>query len=58
MKEIFIAYCFPSNSAKRKLKKHKDICVNHDYRYVEMPKEDNKIQPWRYFCENSIHYLR
>ena len=25
------------------LKKHKKVCENHDYCYVEMPKENNKI---------------
>ena len=25
------------------LEKHKKVCENHDYCYVEMPKEDNKI---------------
>ena len=28
---------------KNKLKKHKKVCENHDYCYVEMPEEDNKI---------------
>ena len=35
--------CFHSCSTKDKLKKHKDVCENHDYCCVEMPKEDNKI---------------
>ena len=26
-----------------KLKKHKNVCENYDYYYVEMPKKDNKI---------------
>ena len=29
--------------SKNKLKKHKKVCENHDYCYVEMPEEDNKI---------------
>ena len=33
-------YCLNSYSTKGKLKKHKDICENHNYCYVEMPKED------------------
>ena len=28
---------------KLNLKKYKNACENHDYCYVEMPKEDNKI---------------
>ena len=39
-------YClnrFHSYSTKEKLKKHKKVSENHDYCYVEMPKEDNTI---------------
>ena len=38
-------YClrgFHSCSTKD-YKKHYNVCKNHDYCYVEMPKEDNKI---------------
>ena len=35
--------CFHSYSTKGKLKKHKNVCENHDYCYVEMPEKDNKI---------------
>ena len=34
---------FHSFGTENKLKKHKNTCENHDYCYVEMPKEDNKI---------------
>ena len=40
------SYCinsFHSYSTKEKLKKHQKVCENHDYCYVEMPEEDNKI---------------
>ena len=38
---------------KRKLKKPYNVCKNHYYCYVEMPKEDHKI--WKYsHCEKSI----
>ena len=36
-------HCFNLYSTKDKLTKHKDACDNHDYCYIEMPKEDNKI---------------
>ena len=39
-------YClnyFRSYTTENKLKKHKNVCENHDYCYVEMPEEDNKI---------------
>ena len=30
-------------STKKKLEKHEKVCNDHDYCYVEMPNEDNKI---------------
>ena len=33
--------CFHSDSTEGKLKKHKNVCGNHDYCYVEMTKKDN-----------------
>ena len=39
-------YClnsFQSYTTENRLKKHKKVCENHDYCYVEMPEEDNKI---------------
>ena len=39
-------YClnyFNSNNTNEKLKKHKNVCENHDYCYVEMPEKDHKI---------------
>ena len=35
--------CFQSYGTKDKIKKHENICKNHDYCYVEMSKEDNEI---------------
>ena len=35
--------CFHSCSTKEKLKKHRNVCENHDYCYVQMPEKDNKI---------------
>ena len=50
--------CFHSYSTKEKLKKqkHKHVCENHDYCYVEMPKEDNKILKYNH-GEKSIKVL-
>ena len=39
-------YClnsFRSYTTKNKLKKHKSVCKNHDYCYVEIPGKDHKI---------------
>ena len=41
--DVYCLNCFCSYSTENKLKKHKKLCENHDYCYVEMPKEDNKI---------------
>ena len=41
--DFYCLNCFHSNSTKNKLKKLKSVCENHEYCYVEMPEEDNKI---------------
>ena len=35
--------CFHLYKTEKKIKKHCNLCKNHDYCYVEMPNEDNKI---------------
>ena len=35
--------CLHSYKTKDKLKKHGNVCKNHDYCYVEIPREDSKI---------------
>ena len=45
---------------QNKLKKHENVCKNHDYHFIKMPKEDNKniiIPAWRKIYESSIIYL-
>ena len=41
--DFYCLNCFCSYSTENKLKKHKNVCEDHDYCFVEMPKEDNKI---------------
>ena len=41
--EFYCLNCFHSFKTENELKKHKNVCKNHDCCYVEMPKEDNKI---------------
>ena len=44
-------YClnyFHSYSTKEKLKKPERVCNDHDYCYVEMPNEENKILKYNY----------
>ena len=57
--DFYCLNCFHSFRTKNKLKKHKNVCENHKYCYVEMPKEDNKILKFshREIYESSIYYL-
>ena len=41
--DVYCLNCFHTYSTKDKLKKHKKVCENHDYWYVEMPEKDEKI---------------
>ena len=41
--DFYCLNCFHSYSTKNKLKKHERVCNDHDYCYVEMPNEYNKI---------------
>ena len=41
--DFYFLNCFHSFRTGNKLKKHKNVCENHAYCYVEMPKEDNTI---------------
>ena len=41
--DFYFLNCFHSYSTKRKFNRHKRVCNHHDYCYVEMPHEDNKI---------------
>ena len=41
--DFYYLNCFHAYTTKNRLEKHKSVCENHDYCYVEMPEEDNKI---------------
>ena len=41
--DFYCLNCFQSYTTENKLKKHKNVCENHDYCYVEMPEENTKI---------------
>ena len=41
--DFYCLNCFKSYTTENKLKKHKKVCKNHDYCYVEILEEDNKI---------------
>ena len=40
--DLYCLNCFQSYTTENKLKRHKKVCENHDYCYVEMPEEYNK----------------
>ena len=41
--DFYCLNCFQSCTTENKLKKYKKVCENHDYCYLVMPEEDNKI---------------
>ena len=43
VRRFYCLNCFHSNSTKDKLEKRENVCENHVYGCVEMPKEDKKI---------------
>ena len=44
--DFYYLNCFQSYTTENKLKKHKKVCKNHDYCYVEMPEENNEISKY------------
>ena len=40
--------CYHSFSTEDRIKKHKKVCNDHDYCYVEIPNEENKILKYNY----------
>ena len=54
--EFYCLNCFKSYTTENKLKKHKKVCKNHDYCYVEMSEKDNKILKYNY-GEKSMKVL-
>ena len=41
--DFYCFNCFHSYCTKNKLKRHEILCNDHDYCYVEMPNDENKI---------------
>ena len=54
--ENYCLNCLHSYRTENKLKKHYNICKNHAYFYVEIPKEDNKILKYNH-GEKSMKVL-
>ena len=59
--DFYCLNCFHSYSTENKLKKHEKVCNDHDYCYVKMLDEFNKIlkynQPWKKVTKSSSYYL-
>ena len=53
--DFYCLNCCQSYTTENKLKKHKKVCENHNYCYVEMP-EDNKILKYNH-GEKSMRAL-
>ena len=51
--DFYCLNCFHSYSTEKKVKKNKRVCNDHDYCYVEMPNEYNKIVKYNH-GEKSI----
>ena len=41
--DFYCLNCFHSYTTEKKLRKHERICMDHDFRHLKMPDEDNKI---------------
>ena len=41
--DFYCLNCLYLYRTESKLKKHYNVCKTHDYCYVEMPKENNKV---------------
>ena len=51
--ETYCLNCFLSYRTETILKKHDRVCNDHDYCYIEMPDEDNKILKY-YYGDKSL----
>ena len=52
--DFYFLNCFHAYTTQNKLKKRKSVCENHDYCYVEMPEEDNKILKYNHGEKKSM----
>ena len=55
--DFYCLNCLHSYRAKEKLKKHENVCNNHDYCYLKMPNEHEKIlkrHPRRIIIKSSV----
>ena len=58
--DFYFLNCLHPYRIKEKLKKHEKVCNNHDYYYVKMPNEYEKIlkiQSWRKVIKSYVRDL-
>ena len=55
VRDFYCLNCFHSYRVENKPKKHYNVWKTHNYRYVDMPEEDNKILKYNH-GEKSIKY--
>ena len=48
VRDFYCLNCLHSYITENKLKKPYNVCKNHDYCYLEMPREDNKVLKYNY----------
>ena len=53
--EFYCLNCLHSHRTENKLKKHEKVCNNHDYCFIEMPNEDNKILKYNHGEKSMKH---
>ena len=46
--DFYCLNCFHSYSTEKKLSKHEKVCNDHDYCYLKMPNEGNKVLTYNY----------
>ena len=54
--DVYCLNLFCLYRTENKLKKHKKVCENHDYYYVEMPENDNKILKYNQRERNLLRF--
>ena len=55
--DFYYLNCLHSYRTKNKLKRHENVCKDHDCCCLEMPNESNKIFIMEKIYESSIYYL-
>ena len=52
--DFYFLNCLHSYRTKYRLEKHENVCKDHDYCYIEMPKENDKISK----CNHEEKFMK